>query len=137
MSRRIAVPPQRRDRPPVPPAPQVAAIVAVAGAVLIAVMWWRGAPPAVGPGADLTDAGQLAGLLAGYVAVLQVLLRARVPVIERGLGTDRINGLHRLLGTSLLAVIAAHATLVTAGSSRIGRTSMASQFGALVTSYSS
>jgi predicted ferric reductase len=99
-------------------------------------MWWRNAPPAVGPGATLTDAGRLTGLLAGYVAVLQVLLRARVPVIERTLGTDRINAAHRLLGGYLLVAVAAHAALITTGYSRSSGTSPASQFAALVTSYS-
>src|SRR5262249_50282467 len=55
---------------------------AVAGAVLVLATWWFAAPAAVGAGAALMDAGRLAGLLAGYVALVQVLLRARLPVVE-------------------------------------------------------
>jgi predicted ferric reductase len=109
--------------------------LAFVGAFLLVFAWWRGAPPAVGPGATLTDAGRLTGLLAGYVAVLQLLLRARLPVIERSVGTDRINAAHRLLGAYLIAVVLAHATLITAGYSRTSGTSLAVQFGAFLTSY--
>jgi predicted ferric reductase len=116
--------------------PQVPGALAIAGATLILIMWWRGAPPAVGPGSTSTDAGRLTGLLAGYTALLQVLLRARVPVLERTLGTDRINAAHRLLGSYLLVAITAHATLITVGYSRSGGTPLLSQLGALVTSYS-
>lgn len=116
-------------------APQVAAPLALAGAGMVTLIWWWGTPPALGPGATLTDAGRLTGLFAGYVAVLQVLLRARVPVIERTLGTDRINVAHRLLGTYLLVAIGAHATLITVGYSRVSRTSLTSQLGTLVRAY--
>jgi ferredoxin-NADP reductase/DMSO/TMAO reductase YedYZ heme-binding membrane subunit len=88
---------------------------AAAGAVLVAATWWLAAPLSGGPGAALTDAGRFAGLLAGYVALLQVLLRARLPAVERGLGTDSINETHRLLGGYLIVLITGHATLITTG----------------------
>jgi ferredoxin-NADP reductase/DMSO/TMAO reductase YedYZ heme-binding membrane subunit len=100
------------------------------------VAWWRGAPPATGPGAALTDAGRLTGLVAGYVAVLQLLLRARLRTIEQGLGTDRINASHRLLGAYLVLLVLCHAGLIAAGYSRRLRTRLPSQIGALVTDYS-
>ena len=93
------------------------AAVTVAGAALVTGTWWGAAPVPAGAGAALTDAGRFAGLLAGYVALLQVLLRARLPVVERGLGTDSINKTHYLLGGYLIALIIGHAALVTAGSS--------------------
>jgi ferredoxin-NADP reductase len=77
----------------------------VAGAALVTATWWRAAPPSVGAGATLTDAGRLTGLLAGYVALLQVMLRIRLPLVERGLGTDSINQAHRLLGGYLIVLI--------------------------------
>jgi len=89
--------------------------VTVAGAALVTGTWWGAAPVPAGAGAALTDAGRFAGLLAGYVALLQVLLRARLPVVERGLGTDSINKTHYLLGGYLIALIIGHAALVTAG----------------------
>jgi predicted ferric reductase len=95
--------------------PRSNALLALTGAILVVTVWWRGATPAVGPGAELTDASRLTGLLAGYVALLQVLLRTRLSVIERGLGTDAINTWHHLLGGYLITLVVAHATLITAG----------------------
>src|SRR5262249_54986200 len=88
------------------------ASAAACGVGVVVVAWWQGAPPATGPGAALTDAGRLTGLVAGYVAVLQLLLRARVGAIEKGLGTDRINATHRLLGAYLVLLVLAHGALV-------------------------
>src|SRR5262249_3074411 len=88
-----------------------------------------------GAGATLTDAGRLTGLLAGYVAVLQVVLRIRLPVVERGLGTDSINQTHRLLGGYLIVLIVSHATLITAGYALAARSSVPHQLTTLVTSY--
>lgn len=117
-------------------APSAFLAAAAAGGLVLVVAWWRGAPLATGPGAALTDAGRLTGLVAGYVAVLQLLLRARVATIERGLGTDRINAAHRLLGAYLVLLVLAHATLIATGYSRRLHTSLPRQVAALVTGYS-
>jgi ferredoxin-NADP reductase/DMSO/TMAO reductase YedYZ heme-binding membrane subunit len=113
------------------PAARLAA-VAIAGGAFVVVTWWRAAPPSVGPGAALMDAGRLAGLLAGYVALLQVLLRARLPVVERGLGTDAINETHHLLGGYLVALVIGHATLITTGYAAAAGTSVPQELVALV-----
>ncbi len=115
--------------------PRDVATLATVGAVLLVVVWWRDAVPAVGRGAALTDAGRLTGLLAGYVALLQVLLRARLGMIECTLGTDAINTTHRVLGGYLLALVLAHASLITAGYADRVHMRMFSQFRSLVTSY--
>jgi predicted ferric reductase len=107
----------------------------VAGAALVTATWWRAAPPPSGAGAALTDAGRLTGLLAGYVALLQVTLRIRLPVVEHKLGTDSINDTHRLLGGYLIVLIVSHATLITAGYAQAARSSVPRQLTTLVTSY--
>jgi predicted ferric reductase len=109
--------------------------LALIGAVLLVGVWWRGAAPAVGPGAALTDAGRMTGFLAGYVALLQVLLRARLGLIERTLGTDGINAAHRLLGGYLLTLVLAHATLITAGYADRAHTTILGQLRELLTAY--
>jgi predicted ferric reductase len=103
--------------------------------VLLIAVWWTGAPPAAGRGARMTDAGRLTGLLAGYVAICQLLLRSRLSVVERGFGTDAINDLHRVFGGYLLALVLAHATLVTAGYSASARTNVPQEAWTLITSY--
>jgi ferredoxin-NADP reductase len=109
--------------------------LALLGAVLLVVTWWRGAAASVGPGAALTDAGRLTGFLAGYVALVQVLLRARLTVVERTLGTDTINACHRLLGSYLIVLVLTHATLITAGYARTLHTTITDQLWSLLTGY--
>jgi ferredoxin-NADP reductase len=109
--------------------------VGVAGAALVTATWWRAAPPSIGAGAPLIDAGRLAGLLAGYVALLQVLLRARLPVVERGLGTDSINETHHLLGGYLIALIIGHAALITTGYAAVAGFSAPRELATLIRSY--
>ena len=116
--------------------PRDLAALAIIGAVLLVGTWWRGAAPAVGRGAALTDAGRLTGFLAGYIALLQVLLRARLGLIERTLGTDAVNTAHRVLGGYLLALVLAHASLITAGYAQRVHTGIVSQLRALLTTYS-
>jgi predicted ferric reductase len=109
--------------------------VAAVGALLVVLTWWLGAPAPTGPGAPAMDGGRLVGLLAGYVALLQVLLRARLPVVERGLGTDRINSWHRVLGPYLLALVGGHVLLITLGYASSVGSSPVAQVWTLVTTY--
>jgi ferredoxin-NADP reductase/DMSO/TMAO reductase YedYZ heme-binding membrane subunit len=109
--------------------------VLVAGAASVVTLWWRAAAPAVGAGATLIDAGRLTGLLAGYVALVQVILRARLGAVERTLGTNAINSAHRLLGGYVLALVAGHIVLITAGYQRAGRASLTDQIVSLLRDY--
>jgi ferredoxin-NADP reductase/DMSO/TMAO reductase YedYZ heme-binding membrane subunit len=95
--------------------PGDASLVAMFGAAGVVVTWWLGARPSFGAGARLMDAGRLAGLLAGYIALLQVLLRTRLPLIERTLSTNTIGAIHHTLGYCLLGMIVTHVVLITDG----------------------
>jgi predicted ferric reductase len=110
-------------------------LVALVGAGAVVFVWWHEGLPAAGPGARLIDAGRLTGLLAGYGAVVQLLLRARLGVVERGLGTDAINAAHRLFGGYLIGLVGAHLGLVTAGYARAARSSLADQVVSLLRDY--
>jgi hypothetical protein len=48
-----------------------------------------------GLASGLTSLGRLTGLLAS-VLLVQVLLMARVPLLEQAFGQDRLAGIHRL-----------------------------------------
>jgi ferredoxin-NADP reductase len=109
--------------------------IAAAGVAAVLVLWWTGAEPPVGDGATLLDAGRLTGLLAGYVALLQLALRARVGVVERSLGTDTINAAHRTLGCYLVTLVVAHVALITAAYAAGGHRSLVSQLGSLLIDY--
>jgi predicted ferric reductase len=101
-------------RPPADPAP-VALALALTGAATVAAWWWHCSPPETGLADWLVDEGRIAGLLAGYGCVLLVVLMARVPLLERRVGSDRTARWHAALGRLTLAALAAHITLAVAG----------------------
>lgn len=65
--------------------------------------------------AGLNSIGRLTGLVASDLLLIQVLLIARVPVLERAFGQDRIVQLHRLIGLTSINLMVAHIVLNTWG----------------------
>ena len=63
----------------------------------------------------LTNIGRLAGLLASVLMLLQVLLMARIPVVERAWGQDELARVHRLVGFTSFNLMIAHIVLVMVG----------------------
>src|SRR5689334_775607 len=92
-------------------------LLAGANAAVIVALWWRsGGITDVGGVADaLTSAGRLLGLLGAYCALVQLLLLARVPALERALGFDRLAIWHRRNGKACLYLVLAHVVLILAG----------------------
>ena len=75
------------------------------------------------PGGVTTFVGQEAGLAGTYLMMLMLLLVARVPWLERGVGQDRLVRWHRLLGQWPVYLLCLHAILITLGyaeGSRVG-----------------
>ena len=68
-----------------------------------------------GDGAILIELSRWAALLGTYGSLLVIFLIARVPVIERGVGHDRMVSWHRKLGPIALILIALHVALIIAG----------------------
>ncbi|OEV26769.1 ferric reductase, partial [Streptomyces nanshensis] len=60
------------------------------GAAGVVALWWADTGSVVGAAGWLTGAGRLTGLLAGYLCAVLVILMARIPVLDRTLGTDRL-----------------------------------------------
>jgi len=90
--------------------------LAVANAAVVVGLW------AVGGLADVHDlasglagAGRLCGLLGAYTALLQLLLLARLPFVERLAGLPRLMVWHRVNGQACLGLLLAHVVLITAG----------------------
>jgi predicted ferric reductase len=76
-------------------------------------MWWHDTSPtavAVG-GPWLTSAGRVTGLLGTYLVVVEVLLMARVPWLDRMIGMDRLAVWHRRNGEYAICLLVAHAVL--------------------------
>ncbi|MFE5374327.1 ferredoxin reductase family protein [Streptomyces mirabilis] len=116
MYERTAVPrPSRgRGRPrPSPAGPLLTLLWAGAGAVV--ALWWYDTRSVVGLAGWLTDAGRIAGLLCGYSCAVLVALMARVPLLERRIGSDRVARWHAMAGRYTVSLLVAHVTLILFG----------------------
>ncbi|MGV1008815.1 MAG: ferric reductase-like transmembrane domain-containing protein [Dermatophilaceae bacterium] len=67
------------------------------------------------PAGALTSTGRLCGLFASCLMLVQVLLMARVPPIERAFGQDELVRRHRLVGFTSFSLLWAHIVLVWLG----------------------
>lgn len=66
-----------------------------------------GHTPSVVSQADrLTDGCRIAGLLSGYACAVLVALMARVPALERGVGSDRVARWHAMAGRWMVCLLA-------------------------------
>ncbi|PKK15028.1 ferric reductase-like transmembrane domain-containing protein [Thermomonospora sp. CIF 1] len=96
------------------------------GAAGVLALWWVNTPPASGPGALIAGAGRITGLLAGYGCAVLLLLMARVPALDRGVGTDRLARWHAFGGRYVVGLAVAHTLLAIWGYSVNTRTGLAS-----------
>lgn len=107
------------------------------GLVYTVGLWWvqTKAPDVVGGPAVVTAAGRLAGLVGGYLLLVQVLLMSRVPAIDRAVSGARKSMWHRHLGAFVVIVISAHVTLITIGYAAIAGTGVLHEVWTLLTTY--
>ncbi|MFE1771235.1 ferric reductase-like transmembrane domain-containing protein [Streptomyces sp. NPDC059008] len=87
----------------------------VAGAALVTVLWLVQAEPSVRLDALFATLAHLSGLLAGYGVLAMLLLMARVPAVEHGVGADRLARWHAFGGRYVLTLCCAHAALALFG----------------------
>ena len=140
-----ALAPERGDRtagvarpaPAVPPRAHPAAVltVIIAGAVVVLGLWWHSTPGVHGLGGWLTGAGQVLGLLAGYGVVVLVALMARLPPLERGLGTDKLARWHAMGGRYVVSSVVAHGLLIVWGYAVTAHANVVSESATLLTQY--
>ena len=112
------------------------AVVAV-NAGVVTWLWLRGGGvSAVHTWGDLaTSTGRLTGLLGAYFALVQVLLLARLPWLERLTGFDRLTVWHRRNGKLTLYLVLAHVVLITIGYASMDRIGVPSEISRLLSSY--
>lgn len=96
--------------------PGVRALVA-AGLVGAVALWWFAVPPGftATPGNLATSLGELFGIAAGYLVCVQLLLIARLPWPTEAIGFDRLVAWHRVLGTSVMLLVASHLVFLVGG----------------------
>ena len=67
------------------------------------------------PGGWIIAVGRITGLVGAYLMLISVLLIARIPLIERVVGQDRLVAFHRQLGAWPLVLILAHMAMTVVG----------------------
>ena len=107
----------------------------IAGGLVVIALWWHGTPGVHGLGGWLTGAGEVLGLLCGYGVVILVALMARLPPLERGLGTDQLARWHAMGGRYVVSCVVAHGLLIVWGYAATAHTGVVSESATLLTQY--
>jgi predicted ferric reductase len=112
------------------------AAVAAGGAATV-WLWWRGVPAyQVSTLEDtLILAGRLTGLLGAYLLLIQIVLMARIPWLERRIGSDWLTRVHRVLGPYLVAMLLIHAVLLITGLTLLDDVAIGSETVTVVLTY--
>ncbi|MCA1842003.1 MAG: ferredoxin reductase family protein [Actinobacteria bacterium] len=125
-----------RRAPAGPPAPStenrrdLAGTLALVTVAIVATLWAAhgGITDLTGGrAAQLTSLGRLAGLVSADLLLLQVLLMARIPWVERTFGQDALARQHRLVGFGSVTLMVAHVGLITAGYAATDRAGLAAE----------
>ena len=87
------------------------------------------------PGGWTTFLGRLAGLAGAYGMLVQLLLIARIPFVEKSVGQDRLVRWHRNLGQWPVYLIVLHALLITIGYAQQDHSGVLHQGWVLIDSY--
>ncbi|MFJ5309020.1 ferric reductase-like transmembrane domain-containing protein [Streptomyces sp. NPDC088350] len=131
---------ERRAAPPVAPSPRRSPAGAVlgllwAGAAATVALWWAGTGSVVGAAGWLTGAGRIAGLLCGYACAVLVGLMARVPLLERRIGSDRVARWHAMAGRYTVCLLVAHIVFILLGYAAQDRASLVHETVTVVLDY--
>ncbi|MGP3983838.1 ferredoxin reductase family protein [Streptomyces sp. KR80] len=87
----------------------------LAGAGAVTALWAVQVETSVRLDALFATGAHLTGLLAGYGILVMLLLMARVPAIEHGVGADRLARWHAFGGRHVLGLCLVHAVLAVCG----------------------
>jgi ferredoxin-NADP reductase/DMSO/TMAO reductase YedYZ heme-binding membrane subunit len=112
-------------------------VLVAANAAVVVGLWWR--QGGIGEIHDtaglLTSLGRVTGMLGALLALVQLLLIARVPVLD-GVALDRVVAWHRWNGIACVSVLVAHTALIAAGYTLADGVSLTSEAGRLWDDYS-
>jgi predicted ferric reductase len=115
----------------------LAGSAALFSVVAVAALWLHngGVAAFFHPGGPATSIGRLAGLIASDLLLLQVLLMARIPWVERSYGQDMLARRHRLVGFLSFWLMLGHVVLITVGYARSGGGGVVGEAWDLVVTY--
>jgi predicted ferric reductase len=117
--------------------PDVIGAATVFSMLIVVALWVRnqGIQQLTDAATGLDSLGRLTGLVAADLLLIQVLLMARVPAIERSYGQDRLTRTHRLIGFTSLHLMLAHVVLITFGYAETEHSALVGEFVNLVLTY--
>ncbi|GAB1640917.1 ferric reductase-like transmembrane domain-containing protein [Krasilnikovia sp. MM14-A1259] len=116
----------------------VGAFVAGLSLVVVTALWVGNGGVeqlAAGDWGAVAAAGRLLGLWAADLMLLQVLLLARIPAVERAFGQDRLALWHRWTGFTSFHLMLAHIVLITLGYAGPVHAGVLAQFWDLLVTY--
>jgi predicted ferric reductase len=104
-------------------------LVFLANAGIIVAIWLAdGGIAAVHGWPELfTSVGRITGLLSAYLILVQIILLARLPWLERLVGFDSLTAWHRCNGKLSLYLVLAHVVFITLGYAMTSRVSITTQ----------
>ncbi len=113
-----------------------AAIAALVGGngVALVWLWWHGGNVAgVHSTGDLfTSIGRITGLEGAYLALVQVVLLARIPALERLVGFDRLTRWHRWNGHACIDLVVLHVVFTVWGYTLLDRVTLGSELSTML-----
>ena len=114
----------RTGPPPVVMARVVLWAVVLTNLLIVEVLYATG-----GAGKNsLLSIAKFFGLHAALIMMLQLILVARLPWLDRRIGMDRLTVWHRWIGFTLLWTVVTHVTFILLGYASLGHTSVISTF---------
>jgi predicted ferric reductase len=128
---------QRRPPAPLPWVPPTALLVATAGLCAVIALTLADQPWSAlrAPGGAAVFAGSLTGMVGAYLALLMLVLVARIGPLERSVGQDRILRWHQRLAPWPLTLLSVHAVAITLGYAQATRTGFFAEIGPLIRGY--
>jgi predicted ferric reductase len=100
-------------------------LVVLGNTALLVWLWVHGGNLTDKSSGDvLTSIARLTGLLSAYLALVQVLLLARIPAVERLVGFDRLSIWHRWNGHACIDLVLAHVVFSIWGYALLDRVSL-------------
>lgn len=110
---------------------------ALATLVAVVALWLLdgGIAAVAEPGGLALTTGRLTGLVAADLLLIQVLLMARIPWVERAWGQDVLTRRHRLVGLTSFYLMLAHIVLIVIGYTQSGSLHLLPQIWDLLINY--
>jgi predicted ferric reductase len=115
--------------------PIVVLVLIAGGLAGVMYLWWRNTLFIHAHGALLVDIGEVLGLLSGYGVIILVALMARLPPLERGIGTDRLARWHSIGGRYVVGTTSGHVVFIVWGYAVTGHESVTSETATLLTTF--